>query len=92
MQWERGGEGPLNPGSSWPDSGPCRCPRPVLTVGREGRGGKQAVCGSDTCHHPLSLDNIGTDTQTCDEEGDGFNDLDDCDTCQLSYLSDNSGT
>ena len=76
---ERGGEGPLNPGSSW-DLADVR--GRFLTVGQEGRGGKQAVCGSDTCHQSLSLDNIGTDTQTYDEEGDGFSDLDDSDTCQ----------
>ena len=79
QQWESGGEGPLNPGSSW-DLADVR--GRFLTVGREGRGGKQAVCGSDTCHQSLSLDNIGTDTQTYDEEGDGFSDLDDSDTCQ----------
>ena len=79
QQWERGGEGPLNPGSSW-DLADVR--GRFLTVGQEGRGGKQAVCGSDTCHQSLSLDNIGTDTQTYDEEGDGFSDLDDSDTCQ----------
>ena len=33
-------------------------------MARRGGGGKQAVCGSDTCHQALSLDNIGTDTQT----------------------------
>ena len=35
-----------------------------MTVGQGDGGGKQAVCGSDTCHQALSLDNIGTDTQT----------------------------
>ena len=82
-----GGEGPLNPGSSW-DLADVR--GRFLTVGQEGRGGKQAVCGSDTCHQSLSLDNIGTDTQTYDEDCDGLND--DSDTCQLCYLLDNSGT
>ena len=85
QQWQRGGgEGPLNPGSSWDLADDVR--GRFLTVGQEGRGGKQAVCGSDTCHQSLSLDNIGTDTkQTYDEEeeGDGlFSDLDDSDTCQ----------
>ena len=34
-----GGEGPLNPGSSWPDLGPCRCPRPVFDGWPGGEGG-----------------------------------------------------